>query len=158
MKVRDYCVNQNGQTLLLCAVPVAALTLFILPLGKKESKHIKTSELGKSWSGVTFMCVWLLRCCGPASHPVKGGSILQRCFLPLGYLFVPVCFWFGAAEQCLPRDMSAFSADGAQIRPTCLLPLVPGCWAGLHRLQVCLRGRFYIRQPCVKVHPEMFLL
>lgn len=108
VKVHDYCVNQNGQNLLLCAVPVAALAIFTLPLGKKNSKHIKTSELEKGWSGVTFMCVRLLRCRGAASHPVKGGSILQRCFVPLGYLFVPVCFWFGAAELRLPRHMSAF--------------------------------------------------
>lgn len=95
---------------------------------------------------MTFTCVRLLRCCGAASHPVKGGSILQRCFLPLGYLFVPVCFWFGAAELRLPRHTSAFSADDAQICPARLLPLVPRCWAGLHCLQVCLRGRFYVWQ------------
>lgn len=90
------------------------------------------------------MCVRLSRCCGAASHPAKGGSILRRHLLPFGYLFAPGCFRFAAVELHLPWDTSAFSADGAQTRSACLLPLVPWCWAELHSRQVCLHGRFYV--------------
>lgn len=70
VKVRDYCVNQNGQNLLLCAVPVAALTVFTLPLGKKKKiqthKNILVGE-GLVWSDL---------------HVRAAAPVLWSCFTP----------------------------------------------------------------------------